>query len=221
MLTVAHYLQIRRKVVLEGKSQRQVAKELGHSRKTVAKALKHSSPPGYRRKSPLKRPKIDPFKKIIDTWLEMDVKRHRKQRHTAQRIYERLRDEYDFEGSASAVRRYVAYQKETTGEVFFPLQFDPGEEFQVDWGKATCVICGVERKVCLFCVRLCHSTASFVRAYEQEKQESLADGHVRAFEFFKGVPRRGAYDNMKTAVISIKKGRERELNKQFVELASH
>jgi len=221
MLRVDDYERIRRLVIVDGASQRDAARQLRHSRKTITKALQHSVPPGYRRSRPVVRPVIDPVVHIIDAWLEGDKQRPPKQRHTAQRVFERLRDEYGFSGSASAVRRYVAHKKATSGEVFFALEFDPGEEAQVDWGQARCVIGGAERKVCLFCMRLCHSTASFVRAYERENQESLLDGHVRAFAFFGGVPRRCAYDNMKTAVLSVGKGRQRRLTEKFRELRSH
>jgi len=115
----------------------------------------------------------------------------------------------------------VHSRKATSGEVYFPLQFDPGEEAQVDWGEAWAVIGGVERKVSLFCMRLCYSKASFVRAYERETQEALLDGHVRAFAFFGGVPRRTAYDNLKAAVVSVGRGQDRRLTIRFRELRSH
>mgnify|MGYP006290298933 CR=1 FL=1 len=70
-------------------------------------------------------------------------------------------------------------------------------------------------------MRLCHSKASFVRAYHRQTQEALLDGHVRAFDFFGGVPRRMAYDNLKTVVISVGKGQDRRLTKHFIELRSH
>jgi transposase len=158
---------------------------------------------------------------IIDAWLEQDKPRPRKQRHTGQRIHERLCEEYGFQGSVSAVRRYIRHRKRTTAEVFYPLVFEPGEEGQVDWGEAVAVIGGVERKVFLFCMRLCHSTASFVRAYERENQESLLDGHVRSYEFFGAVPRRQAYDNLKSVVITVLKGQERILTAKFRELRCH
>lgn len=164
MLTVEDYERIRRRVVVEGKSGRAVAKELGHSRKTVAKALKYSTPPGYRRLKPIRRPVIDPVGPIIDAWLEEDKKSPRKQRHTAQRIWERLVDEYGFAGSASAVRRYVARVKATGGELFYPLVFDPAEESQIDWGKAYFFLNGQLRKGEFFCARMCYSKASFVQA---------------------------------------------------------
>ena len=221
MLDVADYERIRRRVRIEGKTQRQAAEELGHSRHTIAKALTHSSPPGYRRKNPAPRPALDPFLSLIDAWLEADRSQSRKQRHTGPRIYERLRDEYGFTGSVSAVRHYLAQRKQTQGEVFFPLQFDAGEEDQVDWGQAWCLINGVERKVFLFCLRLCYSHVSYVRAYFQESQECFLDGHVNAFAFLGGVPRRLAYDNLKSAVITVGAGQDRRLNRYFVALRSH
>lgn len=220
MLTVADYELIRRKFFLDQESARAIARELGHSRKTVAKALAHPIPPGYRRSQPRKRPVIERYGPVIDAWLEEDQSRPRKQRHTAQRIYDRLRDEHGYAGSASSVRRYVAWRKRGQGEVFMPLYFGPGEEAQVDWGEATVIQHGVERKVQLFCMKLCHSHVVFVRAYDRANLESFLDGHVRAFASFGGVPRRIAYDNLKSAVVYVGRGRERRLNRRFVELRS-
>jgi transposase len=220
MLTVADYELIRRKFHLDGQSARAIAKELGHSRKTVAKAIANPVPPGYRLREPRGRPAIEPYRAIIDAWLEEDRSRPRKQRHTGQRIYERLRDEQGYGGSASSVRRYVASQRTNLGEVFLPLCFAPGEEAQVDWGEATVVLNGVERKVQLFCMKLCHSHAVFVRAYERSDLESFLDGHVRGFAHWGGVPKRIAYDNLKSAVVLVGRGRERKLNRRFVELRS-
>jgi transposase len=220
MLKVADYELIRRKVLVDGWSRRKVARELGHARKTVDKAVENSAPPGYRRKGDCERPVIDGFRAVIDRWVEEDRKAPRKQRHTAQRIYERLKEEYGFTGSASAVRRYVALLK-PGGEVFFPLVFDPGEEAQADWGQGWVKVGGVMLLVWLFCVRLCHSGAQYVCAFERGTMESFQEGHVRAFAFFGGVPLRMAYDNLKSAVIRVGRGRERELNTAFVELRSH
>ena len=221
MLDVADYERICRMVQIEGKTQRQVAEELGHSRNLIAKALAHSSPPSYRRQKPPPRPVLDSFLAIIDAWVAADGQQPRKQRHSGTRIYERLRDEYSYTGSVSAVRRYLAQCKQRQGEVFFPLQFDVGEEGQVDWGETWCVLNGVEQKVFLFCLRLCYSSVSYVRAYYQESQEYFQDGHVHAFDFLGGVPRRLAYDNLKSAVITVGQGSDRRLNRHFVALRSH
>ena len=125
MLTVEHYELIRRKVLIDGLSQRGTAKELGHSRKTVAKALALRIPPGYRLSEPRAHPVIDPVKGIIDAWLEQNAKGRPKQRQTAQRIYERLRDEYGFTGHYGTVQRYVKEAAHRQKEVFMPLEFEP------------------------------------------------------------------------------------------------
>lgn len=220
MLKVEDYEVIRRKVLAEGWGVRRAARELSHSRKTVRKALKYSSPPGYRRQAVPARPVVDPFREVILSYIEADRPAPRKQRHTAQRIYERLVAEHGYAGSASAVRRYIGTLK-PAGEVFVPLVFGPGEEGQVDFGEAWAVVNGVERTVVLFCVRLCHSRVFFVKAYERGNLESFLDGHVLALESFGGVPRRLAYDNTKCAVVRVGRGRERKLNAKFLELRSH
>jgi transposase len=132
MLSVDHYELIRRKHLIEGLSIRAICRELGHSRKTIRKVLAHGTPPGYQRCQPVASPVMDKVARIVDAWLEQDRQRPPKQRHTAQRIYERLRDEHEFTGSACTVRRYVSKLKATGQEVFMPLQFNPGEEAQVD-----------------------------------------------------------------------------------------
>lgn len=218
MLTVEHYELIRRKVLIEGLSQRATAKELGHSRKTVAKALVYRIPPGYRLSEPRPRPVIDPVKGIIDAWLEQNAKAPVKQRQTAQRIYERLRDEYGFTGHYGTVQRYVREAAHRQKEVFMPLEFGPGEEAQVDWHEGWIVENGIERKCQFFVMRLCYSKATFVYPYERANLESFLDGHVRAFEYFGGVPRRIAYDNLKCAVIYVGRGKDRRLTKRFLEL---
>jgi len=221
MLTVEDYEKIRRAVVVEGLSQREAARTFGHSRKTIRKALEEPTPPGYRRTQPVALPVIGPFSSIIDAWLEADTHQRRKQRHTGTRIWQRLRDEYGFAGSASAVRRYIQSRRQKTSEVYFPLAFDPGEEGQVDWGEAWFELNGVPTKANLFCMRLAYSRASFVYAYPSAKLECFLDGHVRAFQFFKGVVKRCAYDNLRSAVIQVGRGRQRRLNRKFLELRCH
>lgn len=224
MHAVEHYELIRRKHFVDGMSGRAIAEELGHSRKFVSKALRHPIPPGYRLAKTRPRPTLDPVRPLIDAWLEEDLARPRKQRHTARRIYERLVDEHGFRGNPSTIRRYVAEWKQARHaagkEVFAPLEFRPGEEAQVDWGEAWIIQNGRCRKVQLFCMKCCFSKRSFVRAYDRANLESFLDGHVRAFAYLGGVPKRLAYDNLKSAVIQVGKGRRRRLNRKFVELKS-
>ena len=221
MLTVNHFEIIRRKVLLDGHSQRDVARELGHSRKTVAKAMEHPIPPGYTMGKARVSPVMDKFRAVIEQWMESDKTAPPKQRHTAQRMFERLRDEQEFSGDAGTVRRFVARLKaQQPREAFMPLVFEAGEEAQVDWGEAKVIENGTQRTVQLFCMRLSHSKASFVHPYERATMEAFLDGHVRGFEFFGGVPRRLAYDNLKSAVTHVGRGRERRLNERFMQLRS-
>ena len=153
MLTVEHYELIRRKVIIEGKSQREVAKELHHSRKTIAKALELRIPPGYRLTKPRPSPVIEPVQHIIDAWLEQNKHTRPKQRQNGMRMYERLRDEYDFRGHYGTVQRYIRQASNRQKEVFMPLQFEPGEEAQVDWHEGWIFDNGIERKCPLFSMK--------------------------------------------------------------------
>ena len=112
MWTVDEYEVIRRMHLVEGLSQREVGRRLHHSRKTVAKAIANPIPPGYRRKSPPEWPVIDRVRGMIDAWLKQDQALPRKQRHMAQHVYERLRDDYKLQGDPSTVRRYVALARD-------------------------------------------------------------------------------------------------------------
>jgi len=196
------------------------ARLFGIDRKTVAKILKHSVPPGYRREGPPARPKLDPFVAIIDHVLAEDMSRIKKQRHTAKRIYERLRDEHGFTGGITIVTDYVREKKRRTREVFVPLSHAPGHA-QVDFGETLGVIGGVECKLHYFAMALPHSDAFFIKAYPAETTEAFCDGHNSAFAFFGGVPRSILYDNTTIAVAKICGDGKRERTRTFAELQSH
>lgn len=224
MLKVEEYEKIRKAVLRDGMSRREAARTFGHGRDTIRKILEQGSPPGYRRKKEPESPILDPVKPLIDAWLEEERARgvKRKQRSCAKKIWIRLRDEYGFKGSVYPIRRYLRQKKRASGqEAFFPLVFSPGEEGQVDWGVADVWLAGLLVTVHLFCLRLCYSRATFVRAYLSEKLECFLDGHVRAFRFFDGSARWNAYDNLKTAVTWVGSSRERRLNELFIALRSH
>ena len=125
----------------EGKSQRRIAQELGVNRRTVKKMLKHSVPPGYERNQPPHEPKLREHKAWIDEILESDKKVHRKQKHTAKRIYDRLKEEKAFTGAYTTVRTYVAKKRLKSKEMFVPLSHEPGMA-QVDFGEAQVKIKG-------------------------------------------------------------------------------
>jgi transposase len=168
-------------------SERAAAVHFWVSRASVKKIMEFSIPPGYRLTAGIKRPKLDGFTGFIDQWLQEDLSRNRKQRHTAKRIFERLRDEHDFKGGYTTVKNYVREHGRRNGEMFVPLAHAPGHA-QADFGEAMVVIGGVEQKVHFFALDFPHSDACFVRAYPAAVSEAWVDGHVHAFAFFGRVP---------------------------------
>jgi transposase len=214
------YARVRRACHVDGLSERAAAQLFGIDRKTGSKILQHSVPPGYRRSKPPVRPKLDPFIPIIDQILEADRAMPKKQRHTATRIFERLRDEHGFTGRLTIVTDYVREKKRRTQEVFVPLAHPPGHA-QVDFGEALGVIGGVQRKLHYFAMALPHSDAFFIKAYPAETTEAFCDGHVSAFAFFGGVPLSILYDNTTLAVAKILGAGTRKRTTTFSELQSH
>jgi transposase len=220
MFKVEIYGRVRRAVLVDGRSQREVAREFGISRKTIQKMLRYAVPPGYQRQQAVKRPKLGPWLGTIDAILEGDKKVPVKQRHTAKRIFERLKQEYGFSGGYTIVKDYVHGKKLRRREMFVPLTHAPGEA-QADFGEALAVIGGVERKAHYLAMDLPHSDDCFVAAFPAETTEAFLEGHVRAFAYFGGVPTRILYDNTKIAVARILGGQERQRTRVFSELASH
>ena len=220
MYRVDVYLRVRRAVMVEGKSIREVSREFGLHRDTVRKMLVWSVPPGYRRQDPPRRPKLEPFTGVIDAILEADRQVPRKQRHTAKRVLERLRDEHGFDGQYTIVKDYVRERRRRTQEMFVPLSHAPGQA-QCDFGEAVAVISGVECKVHYFVLDLPHSDGCFVKAYPAETTEAFLDGHVSAFAFLGGVPQSILYDNTKLAVAKILGDGRRQRTRAFTELQSH
>jgi transposase len=217
MKSVELYAQVRYAVQIEGVSRREAARRFGIDPRTVAKMLAFSVPPGYRRSRPPARPKLDPFTGIIDAILAADDARPKKQRHTAKRIFERLRDEHGYAGGITIVKDYVLSRRLRHREVFVPLRHDPGHA-QVDFGEALAEIAGVERKIHFFAMDLPHSDACFVRAYPAETAEAFCDGHNAAFSFFGKVPGSILYDNTTLAVARILGDGVRQRTRVFSEL---
>ena len=177
MYQVDVYLRVRRAVMVDGMSIREVSRVFGLHRDTVRKILAYSAPPGYRRQTPPRRPKLEPFTGVIDQILADDLRRPRKQRHTAQRIFQRLRDEHGFGGQYTIVKDYVREHRRRSQEMFVPLSHPPGHA-QCDFGEALVIIGGVEQKAHCFVLDLPHSDGCFVKAYPAETIEAFLDGHV-------------------------------------------
>jgi transposase len=214
------WAEIRRRVLTREISKRQACRTYEIHWATLNKILAHEEPPGYRRSQPRRRPTIEPVLPIIRQILADDATAPRKQRHTAHRIWQRLREEHGFTGGYTTVKDAVRELKVGTKEVFLPLTHPPGEA-QVDFGYAEVVIAGVPTQVALFVMSLPYADAVYCQAFPRECTEVFLEGHVRAFAFFGGVPRRIAYDNTKTAVAKIVGSRERVVTREFQRLMSH
>src|SRR6478672_225785 len=220
MFAVEVYAAVRHFVFDEGHSRREAARVFGLSRETVLKMCRFSLPPGYTRTRPVAKPKLGALLPVIDAIMETDRSGPVKQRHTAKRIFERLRDEHGFGGGYTVVKDYVRIARAKGRETFVPLSHPPGHA-QVDFGEAVGVIGGVRRKIHFFCMDLPQSDAPFVKAYPAETTEAFLDGHVSAFAFFGGVPISILYDNLKIAVARILGDGKRRGTRAFTELVSH
>ena len=222
MISVEKREQIRRAYFIENKSMRTIAKELHCSRDTVKKAI--ASPEGqpYTLTEERPAPVLGPYKERIDELLEESGQMPRKQRYTGKKIYELIEAD-GYTGSESGVRRYIGQRRreKRRPKVYLPLEFDPGCDAQGDWGEAVVIIAGKQVTVQVFTLRLNYSRKLFVRAYPTQKQECFLDAHVRAFHHFGGIPHRISYDNLKTAVVRILEGRNRQEQRTFVVFRSH
>ncbi len=218
--TVDLYLKVRQAHFQDGLSGRQISRDFGISRDSVAKMLRYSEPPGYRRIAPIRRPKLGAYTDQINQWLAEDKSRPRKQRHTAKRIFERLRDECGFSGGYTIVKDYVRLRKRTGREMFVPLHHPPGHA-QADFGEALVVIGGVEQKAHFFAFDLPHSNACYVRAYPAATTEAWLDGHVHAFAFFGAVSQSILYDNDRCLVTKIMPDGTRQRTRRFSAMLSH
>lgn len=202
-IEVEIYETIRKLHVQDNLSQRAIAKKLGISRNTVKKYIDGAAVPWERKPYTSSGSKVvtkQVLAFINQCFLEDDSHTHTKQKHTAKRVYDRLVDELDFEGSYTTIRRVVRELRNKTPEPFIPLVFDPGEAMQIDFGSAYIFLGEQKIKIKYFCARLCYSASIFTKAYYAEKEECFLDGLASAFEYFGGVPKNVIFDNAKVAV---------------------
>ena len=174
MISVEDRERIRRAYFKENKSQRQIARELGHSRKTVRKAIESAEPGSYKLRKPRSAPVLGPYKPRIDDLLEENERLPVKQRYTGHRIYREIQAD-GYSGAESTVRGYIAQKRreKRKRKVYIPLEFDPGTDAQVDWGEAIAIVGGERVTVQMFLMRLCCSRKLFVRAYPRQTQEAF------------------------------------------------
>ena len=207
-----------------GKNISELSRITGHSRNTIKKAIR-GEPWGYKERKHQAFPVLGPYMGIIDRWLEGDRGQPKKQRHTARRIYNRLVEEYGFNGGESTVRRYVKMAKIKLGleeaKVFVPCDPEAGIEAEVDWGTATAIIAGNKVRLKFFCMRSKYSGKHFVRFYPCERQQAFFDAHIHAFNFFGGVFPVIIYDNLRSAVQKVLRGRRRTEQESFRKFKSY
>lgn len=219
------YEQIRREYEFGVGTIKGVARKLGVHRRLVRQAITNALP-AKRRYSDRERPKMGPLMAYVDAILDGDRKVHRKQRHTAHRIYERILKEWQGPKlSESTVRRYVQGKKEELGllvrEIFVPQSYAMGAEGQVDWYEAQADLGGERQVLQVFCLRSMASGGAFHRAYLRATQQAFFEAHERAFVYFGGVFRILRFDNLSSAVKKILRGREREEAARFIAFRSH
>ena len=211
----------------EGMPIRQIAKRTGLSRNTVRKYLAGNvvEPQYPKRRSP---GKLDEYEQTLTSWLFREAKRHRKQRRCIKQLYHDL-VALGYTGSYDRVAAFARHWREAqqaamrtaSKNTYVPLCFAPGEAFQFDWSEDWAMINGVNTKLQVAHFKLSYSRAFILRAYLLQSHEMLFDAHYHGLCALGGIPERGIYDNMKTAVDQVGRGKARLVNKRFQAMVSH
>jgi transposase len=218
---------IRRWAFRENLSIRSISRRTGLSRNTIRKYLRADAvEPQF--KLPVRPSKLDKFSEKLSAWLKADAARSRKQKRTARQFYDDLVS-LGYNGSYNRVAAFARVwraerqrEQQTSGRgTFVPLSFAAGEAFQFDWSEDWALLGGIRTKLQVAHTKLSHSRAFIVRAYPLQSHEMLFDAHLHAFRVLGGVPRRGIYDNMRTAVDRVGVGKDRQVNARFLAMASH
>jgi transposase len=222
MVKVEDYEAIRKRYFIDGWSIRKISRELKHCRRTIRQAIVQARPSPYTLQKPRAKPVLGPYQSKIEKLIAENQNMPRKQRYTARKIFLEIQKD-GYAGSEGSVRRYVAQVRKDNqkGQAYLPLEFEPGEDAQVDWGEAEVVIAGEQVTVQIFVMRLNYSRARFVMAFPFQKQEAFFEGQIQGFHFFGGIPRNITYDNLKTAVFRILEGRNRQEQSAFIAFRSH
>ena len=209
----------------DGKSISEIARLTSLSRNTIKKWLKapQGAQPRYqRRNGPTK---LTPFVAALEQALEADAHRVKRERRTARALHAQVKDE-GYDGGYTRLTDFIRQWRHDRGSVvaaqaFVPLKFELGDAFQFDWSEEGLVVGGVYRRVQLSHLKLYASRAFWLVAYPSQGHEMLFDAHTRSFTALGGVPRRGIYDNMKTAVDKVLKGKGRVVNARFAVMCAH
>ncbi len=224
MFIVESIAKIRKMYHIEGKAIRAIAKELCISKNTVKKIIRSDETKLELTKYKKDKPLLGQYLDKLNELLKDNLKEPMRRRMTAKKIFEELK-KVGYEGGYQSVNLIVReFRRENEGkgkQAFIPLEFAPGDAFQFDWGEEEVCLNGDITRVKAARITLCHSRFSLVVVYPNERLEMVMDAHGVAFQFFEGCCRRGIFDNMKTAIKKILKGKDRDLNEQFAQMASH
>jgi len=217
--------KIRRMYLRDRRSVREIARLTSLARNTVRKWLRTplQEEPKYRRR-PL-RTKLTPFQQIVKQALKADAHRPKRDRRTARMLYAELKA-VGYDGGYSRLTDFIRAWRQAEGQAvatsaFVPLAFELGEAFQFDWSEEGLVVGGIYYKAQVAHLKLCASRAFWMVAYPSQGHEMLFDAHTRSFTGLGGIARRGIYDNMKTAVDKVKKGKGRVVNSRFAAPCAH
>jgi transposase len=203
---------------------REIARQTGLSRNTIRQWLRKKDvvEPQYKKRDA--KSVVDPWAEQLAQWLSTDRHRPKRDRRTARAMFEAIRAQ-GYPGSYNRVCAYIkrwrSEESEKPGPAYVPLTFALGEAFQFDWSTEYAFVGGLRRRLEVAHTKLCASRAFWLAAYPAQSHEMLFDAHARAFAAFGGVPRRGIYDNMKTAVDKVGRGKERDINPRFYAMCGH
>ena len=217
--------KVRRMFYRDKLSRSEISRRTGLSRNTIKKWLDSAegAAPKYRREST--PGKLTPFHAFLLQALEADARRPKRDRRTAKALHAQIKSQ-GYSGGYTMLSDFVRRWRDKSGanvptRAFVPLKFELGDAFQFDWSEEALVIGGIWRKLLVAHTKLCASRAFVLVAYPSQGHEMLFDAHTRSFMALGGIPRRGIYDNMKTAVDKVKKGKGRVINARFSALCSH
>ena len=217
--------KIRRMHFRDKLSLHEITKRTGLSRNTIRSWLRktedETAPPAYVRDNG--PGKLTPFHAALELALKADSHRNKQNRRTAKALFIQVKAD-GYAGGYSQLTAFIRAWRMSEGKAphaFVPLKFELGEAFQFDWGDENLVIGGIYRRIQVSHLKLCASRAFWMVAYPTQGHEMLFDAHTRSFTALGGIPRRGIYDNMKTAVDKVKKGKGRIVNARFAVMCAH
>jgi transposase len=226
VISVGTLSKLRRMVLRDGISVRKASKILSISRTTAKKWLDEGAmvEPSYRPRKPAES-LLDPYKDQLNQWFKANSHRSKRERRTVKSLFEAIRA-MGYAGSRGPVYEYYKCwrreQDETQSKTgFVPLVFEFGEAFQFDWSCEYAFVGGLRRRLEVAHIKLAASRAFLLVAYYSQAHEMLFDAHAKGFTVLGGIPRRGIYDNMRTAVDAVGPGKQRTVNARFEAMAGH